>query len=85
MNTHGHKSSHKQKHNTSSKPSNNNSSDNGNRKIVRRRYNVTPQTAYHIQELALQEQTTEGHIIDKLMRSYLCERAARYHRNPNWD
>lgn len=48
-------------------------------KIVRKRYNVTTQTAYHIQELAFQEGTTEGRIIDKLMRSYLCDRASRYH------
>ena len=41
-------------------------------------YHVTSQTAYHIAELALQEKTTEGRIIDKLMRNYLAERGV-YH------
>lgn len=47
-------------------------------KAVKKNYIVTPQTAYHIQELALQEKTTEGRIIDKIMRSYLCNRATIY-------
>ena len=41
------------------------------KKIVRKNYHVTSQTAYHITRLALQENTTEGHIIDKIMRNYL--------------
>lgn len=49
-------------------------------RIVKKRYNVTSQTAYHIQELALQEQTTEGRILDKIMRCYLANRAEQYHR-----
>lgn len=57
----------------------NNASD--KQKPVRKRYVVTPQTAYHIQELAFQENTTEGRIIDKLMRTYLCERAIKYRSN----
>lgn len=40
-------------------------------KILSKRYNVTSQTAYHITELALREGTTEGRIIDKIMRTYL--------------
>lgn len=40
-------------------------------KIVSKRYNVTTQTAYHITELALREGTTEGRILDKIMRTYL--------------
>ncbi|MCM1295037.1 MAG: hypothetical protein NC311_05800 [Muribaculaceae bacterium] len=40
-------------------------------KVVAKRYNVTSQTAYHITELALREGTTEGRIIDKIMRTYL--------------
>ena len=47
-------------------------------KIVKRNYHVTPQTAYHIRELAFQEDIPEGKVIDKLMRSYLAERNARY-------
>lgn len=47
-------------------------------KILKKCYHVTSQTAYHIQELAFQEQTTEGRIIDKLIRTYLCERSSRY-------
>ena len=42
-----------------------------NPKIVSKRYNVTSQTAYHITELALMENTTEGRIVDKMMRTYL--------------
>lgn len=40
-------------------------------KVVKRNYHVTSQTAYHITELALREGTSEGRIIDKLMRTYL--------------
>ena len=48
-------------------------------KIVKRNYHVTSQTAYHIAELAFQEQTSEGRIIDKIVRSYLADRASRYY------
>lgn len=41
------------------------------KKIVSRRYNITSQTAYHITDLALREDMTEGQILDKLMRGYL--------------
>lgn len=47
-------------------------------KAIRKRYLVSPQTAYHIQELAFQEQTTEGRIIDKIVRSYLANKAIKY-------
>lgn len=43
-------------------------------KTVSKRYIVTSQTAYHITELALMEGTTEGRIVDKLMRTYLASR-----------
>ena len=49
-------------------------------KTVDKRYIVSSQTAYHIRELALQENTTEGRIIDKIMRSYLCNLAIEYRR-----
>ena len=48
------------------------------RKVVSRRYDVTIQTANHVCELALQEGVPEGRIIDKIMRSYLCNRAQMY-------
>lgn len=54
-----------------------------NQKPVKRVYIVSPQTAYHVQELALQEDTTEGRIIDKIMRSYLCNRATMYEKQQN--
>lgn len=53
--------------------------------IVKRNYHVTSQTAYHITELAMQEQTSEGRIIDKIMRSYLAERSERYRRRRDYD
>ena len=40
-------------------------------KIVAKKYRVTSQTAYHITELALRENMSEGRIIDKIMRMYL--------------
>lgn len=40
-------------------------------RIVKKNYHVTSQTAYHITDLALREGTTEGRIIDKIMRTYL--------------
>lgn len=45
--------------------------DTGKVKTVDKRYIVTSQTAYHITKLALSENTTEGRIIDKIMRTYL--------------
>ena len=53
--------------------------------IVKRNYHVTSQTAYHITELAMQEQTSEGRIIDKIMRSYLAERSERYKMHRDYD
>ena len=53
------------------------------RGVVRKNYHVTSQTAYHIAELALQEKTTEGRIIDKLMRNYLAERGVYYMEHCN--
>lgn len=49
-------------------------------KTEKKMYIVSSQTAYHIRELALQENTTEGRIIDKIMRTYLCNRAMEYRR-----
>lgn len=40
-------------------------------KIVKKNYHVNSQTAYHIARLALQENTSEGRIIDKIIRNYL--------------
>ena len=40
-------------------------------RIVRKNYHVTSQTAYHITQMALACNTSEGRIIDKLMRNYL--------------
>ena len=39
-------------------------------KIVKRNYHIMAQTAYHIARLALQENTSEGRIIDKIVRNY---------------
>ena len=47
----------------------------GKPKILKKNYHVTSQTAYHITQLALQENTSEGRIIDKLMRNYLASRS----------
>lgn len=46
-------------------------------KIVRKNYHVTSQTAYHITRLALEEKTSEGRIIDKIIRNYLVMRNPR--------
>lgn len=43
----------------------------GRPKLVTKRIVVTSQTAYHITELALRENITEGKLIDKIMRTYL--------------
>lgn len=40
-------------------------------KILKKNYHVTTQTAYHITQLALQEGTSEGRILDKIVRNYL--------------
>lgn len=40
-------------------------------RIIRKNYHVTAQTAYHITQMALACNTSEGRIIDKLMRNYL--------------
>lgn len=40
-------------------------------KILKKNYHVTAQTAYHITQLALQEGTSEGRIVDKIVRNYL--------------
>lgn len=49
----------------------------GRQKAVIKKYHVSAQTAYHIMELALMENTTEGRIVDKLMRTYLASRSYR--------
>lgn len=46
----------------------------GKPRILKKNYHVTSQTAYHITQLALAENTSEGRIIDKLMRNYLATR-----------
>ena len=46
-------------------------------KILKKNYHVTSQTAYHITRLAMQENTPEGRIIDKLMRTYLSTQDTR--------
>ena len=43
-------------------------------KIVKRNYHVTASTAYNIRRLAMETDTSEGRIIDKLIRNYLAER-----------
>lgn len=43
-------------------------------KILKKNYHVTAQTAYHITELAMINGTSEGRVIDKLMRFYLASR-----------
>lgn len=52
--------------------------DTGKVKVVDKRYLVTSQTAYHITQLALSQNTTEGRIIDKIMRSYLASLKTPY-------
>lgn len=68
------KNSHKNKRTFSQHPTNYlYSHDNSSQKPahVKKLYIVSPQTAYHITELAMQENTTEGRIVDKIMRTYL--------------
>ena len=50
------------------------------KQLVDRRFKVTPQTAYHITEIALRENIPEGKVIDKLMRTYLASREMDYPR-----
>lgn len=45
-------------------------------KVLKKNYHVTAQTAYHITQLAIQENTSEGRIIDKIMRNYLAARGS---------
>lgn len=45
-------------------------------KILKKNYHVTSQTAHHITQLAIAENTSEGRIIDKLMRNYLANRGS---------
>lgn len=59
------KSSHKQK------PTGYSRSSGEGAKVVKRNYHVTSQTAYHISKLAMANNTSEGRIIDKIMRTYL--------------
>lgn len=47
-------------------------------KIVKKKYHVTSQTAYHITKLAMETGLSEGRIIDKIMRTYLATQATEY-------
>lgn len=47
-----------------------------NGKVIKRNYHVTPQTAYHIAKLAMENNTSEGRIIDKIMRTYLASQGS---------
>lgn len=40
-------------------------------RIIKKNYHVTSQTAYHITQMAIACNTSEGRIIDKLMRNFL--------------
>ena len=40
-------------------------------RIIRKNCHVTSQTAYHITQMAIACNTSEGRIIDKLMRNFL--------------
>lgn len=61
------------------KPHNNHSCNNTGKqeydphkpRIIRKNYHVTSQTAYHITQMAIACNTSEGRIIDKLMRNFL--------------
>ena len=50
--------------------------DSNKPKILKKNYHVTSQTAYHITQLAIAENTSEGRVIDKLMRNYLAGRGS---------
>lgn len=43
-------------------------------KVVVRKYHITSQTAYHITQLALMENTSEGRVLDKIIRTYMATR-----------
>lgn len=45
-------------------------------KILKKNYHVTAQTAYNIRKLALENNTTEGRIVDKIIRNYLACRGS---------
>lgn len=49
--------------------------DNTKRKVVKRNYHVSSQTAYHITQLALQYGEPEGKIVDRIMKTYLASRS----------
>lgn len=50
--------------------------DSNKPKIVKRNYHVTAQSAYNIRKLAMENNTSEGRIIDKLIRNYLACRGS---------
>jgi hypothetical protein len=51
--------------------------DNTKRKVVKKNYHVSSQTAYHITQLALQNNCGEGKIIDHIMKTYLASRSLK--------
>lgn len=51
--------------------------DNTKRKVVKKNYHVSSQTAYHITQLALQNNCGEGKIIDYIMKTYLASRSLK--------
>jgi hypothetical protein len=51
--------------------------DNTKRKVVKKNYHVSSQTAYHITQLALQNNCGEGKIIDYFMKTYLASRSLK--------
>ena len=51
--------------------------DNAKRKVVKKNYHVSSQTAYHITQIALAENLTEGRVIDRLMKMYLGSRSLK--------
>lgn len=40
-------------------------------KIIHKKYHVTSQTAYNVAKLAMMLNTSEGRVIDKLVRNYM--------------
>ena len=54
-----------------------NNYDNTKRKVVKKNYHVSSQTAYHITQIALQENITEGRVVDFLTKSYLASRSLK--------
>ena len=59
---------------SNTKPSRMKPNDPSKPKIVKRNYHVTASTAYNIRKLAMESDTSEGRIIDKLIRTYLADR-----------